>query len=55
MRQNAADSNSPLDCSPECPQEEYVYDYQYAGSDTGDEFYMNIIFTKIIYSIKAVS
>merc|ERR1712025_868883 len=21
--------------SPECPQEEYVYDYQYAGSDTG--------------------
>merc|ERR1712025_1517731 len=35
VRQNAADSNSPLDCSPECPQEEYVYDYQYAGSDTG--------------------
>ena len=32
VRQNAADSNSPLDCSPECPQEEYVYDYQYADS-----------------------
>ena len=32
MSQNAADSASPLDCSPECPQEEYVYDYQYAGS-----------------------
>merc|ERR1739838_1084889 len=36
--QNAADDNSPLDCTPECPQEEYVYDYQYAGSshDTTD-------------------
>merc|ERR1719278_1848452 len=32
VSQNAADSASPLDCSPECPQEEYVYDYQYAGS-----------------------
>ena len=32
MSQNAADSESPLTCSPECPQEEYVYDYQYAGS-----------------------
>jgi len=34
VSQNAADKNSPLDCSPECPQEEYVYDYQYAGGDT---------------------
>lgn len=32
VSQNAADSASPLSCSPECPQEEYVYDYQYAGS-----------------------
>merc|ERR1712066_530074 len=32
VSQNAADSESPLDCSPECPQEEYVYEYQYAGS-----------------------
>merc|ERR1712048_1551955 len=32
VSQNAADSASPLDCSPECPQEEYVHDYQYAGS-----------------------
>jgi len=32
VSQNAADSESPLSCSPECPQEEYVYDYQYAGS-----------------------
>jgi len=34
VSQNAADKNSPLDCNPECPQEEYVYDYQYAGGDT---------------------
>ena len=33
MSQNSADEDSPLDCDPECPQEEYVYDYQYA--DTG--------------------
>merc|ERR1740128_1600756 len=33
VTQNAADDKSPLDCTPECPQEEYVYDYQYAGSD----------------------
>jgi len=32
VSQNAADDNSPLDCTPECPQEEYVYDYQYADS-----------------------
>merc|ERR1719219_3177767 len=32
VSQNAADSASPLSCSPECPQEEYVYEYQYAGS-----------------------
>merc|ERR1711874_114682 len=37
VRQNAADDNSPLDCSPECPQEEYVYDYQYADSSHGDD------------------
>ena len=38
VSQNAADSASPLSCSPECPQEEYVYDYQYAGSagETGN-------------------
>merc|ERR1712127_262867 len=30
--QNAGDSSSPLDCDPECPQEEYVYDYAYADS-----------------------
>jgi len=38
VSQNAADDNSPLDCTPECPQEEYVYDYQYAdsGHDTTD-------------------
>ena len=28
ITQNAADDNSPLTCVPECPQEEYVYDYQ---------------------------
>ena len=32
MSQNAADKNSALTCDPECPQEEYVYDYQYADS-----------------------
>ena len=37
VSQNAADKNSPLDCSPECPQEEYVYDYQYAGGDTAGQ------------------
>ena len=36
VSQNAADDDSPLDCSPECPQEEYVYDYQYADSSHGD-------------------
>merc|ERR550517_738555 len=36
VSQNAADSESPLDCTPECPQEEYVYDYQYAGSHLAD-------------------
>merc|ERR1719278_1089707 len=34
VSQNAADENFPLDCNPECPQEEYLYDYQYAGGDT---------------------
>merc|ERR550525_1765406 len=34
VSQNAGDAASPLSCSPECPQEEYVYDYQYA--DSGD-------------------
>ena len=38
VSQNAADDNSPLDCSPECTQEEYVYDYQYADSGIGDQF-----------------
>ena len=32
MSQNAGDDASPLSCSPECPQEEYVYDYAYADS-----------------------
>jgi len=36
VSQNAADDNSPLDCTPECPQEEYVYDYQYAGGGHDD-------------------
>ena len=36
MSQNAGDANSPLDCTPECPQEEYVYDYQYADSGHDD-------------------
>merc|ERR1719180_298856 len=34
VRQNAGDEASPLTCSPECPQEEYVYDYAYADSDS---------------------
>jgi len=34
VRQNAGDEASPLDCDPECPQEEYVYDYAYADSDS---------------------
>jgi len=37
VSQNAADDNSPLDCTPECPQEEYVYDYQYADSGGHEE------------------
>eukprot|EP00091_Calanus_sinicus_P018072 TRINITY_DN4010_c0_g1_i1.p1 TRINITY_DN4010_c0_g1~~TRINITY_DN4010_c0_g1_i1.p1 ORF type:complete len:253 (-),score=74.23 TRINITY_DN4010_c0_g1_i1:160-918(-) len=39
VSQNAADDNSPLDCTPECPQEEYVYDYQYAdaGHDASNQ------------------
>jgi len=36
VSQNAADDNSPLDCTPECPQEEYVYDYQYADANHDD-------------------
>merc|ERR1719499_370995 len=32
VSQNAGDDASPLSCSPECPQEEYVYDYAYADS-----------------------
>ncbi len=28
VSQNAADEESPLNCVPECPQEEYEYDYQ---------------------------
>jgi len=31
VSQNAADDKSPLNCNPECPQEEYVYDYAYAA------------------------
>merc|ERR1711935_285288 len=35
--QNAADEASELTCVPDCPQEEYVYDYQYSdnGGDKG--------------------
>jgi len=37
VSQNAADANSPLTCNPECPQEEYVYDYAYAdGGNSND-------------------
>ena len=36
VSQNAGDANSPLECTPECPQEEYVYDYQYADSAHDD-------------------
>ena len=28
ITQNAADDASTLTCVPDCPQEEYVYDYQ---------------------------
>ena len=28
VTQNAADDASELTCVPDCPQEEYVYDYQ---------------------------
>ena len=28
VSQNAADDGSTLTCVPDCPQEEYVYDYQ---------------------------
>jgi len=37
VSQNAADDNSELDCNPECPQEEYVYDYSYADSHKSDD------------------
>ena len=36
VSQTAGDDNSPLVCTPECPQEEYVYDYQYADSAHDD-------------------
>lgn len=28
ITQNAADEGSTLTCVPDCPQEEYVYDYE---------------------------
>ena len=28
VKQNAADDESMLTCVPECPQEDYEYDYQ---------------------------
>ena len=28
VAQNAADESSVLTCTPECPQDEYEYDYQ---------------------------
>merc|ERR1711902_436132 len=36
VSQNAADVNSPLDCVPACPQEDYVYDYHYADTSNDD-------------------
>ena len=38
VSQNAGDDASPLSCSPECPQEEYVYDYAYADSASKGDF-----------------
>lgn len=37
ISQNAADDGSTLTCVPDCPQEEYVYDYQYAGGQEAPE------------------
>ena len=45
VSQNAGDDASPLSCSPECPQEEYVYDYAYA--DSASQGKLEAIFTKI--------
>ena len=41
VSQNAGDDASPLSCSPECPQEEYVYDYAYADSASKGNFDRN--------------
>ena len=38
VSQNAGDDASPLNCNPECPQEEYVYDYAYADSASKGNF-----------------
>ena len=38
VSQNAGDDASPLSCSPECPQEEYEYDYAYADSASQGNF-----------------
>jgi len=37
ITQNAADEESPLTCTPECPQEDYEYSYEYADSDHGSK------------------
>ena len=47
VRQNAGDDNSPLTCDPECPQEEYVYDYQYAGSANSQGKFIWIPYKKL--------
>jgi len=35
VSQSAADDYSPLTCTPECPQEDYVYQYDYYGGGGG--------------------
>jgi len=46
--QNAADDESILTCVPDCPQEEYVYDYQYSDSD-------NVATKEVIPSLKPLN
>jgi type II secretory pathway component GspD/PulD (secretin) len=36
VSQNAADENSPLNCSPDCPQKESDYSYDYEGDESGN-------------------
>ena len=53
VRQNAGDDNSPLTCDPECPQEEYVYDYQYAGSANSQGKFIWIQYKNVVWHHKA--